>query len=76
MPATSTPIASRSRSTRPCADAATGGKAFRPARDGQAGAQCLGPLLSGIASDGLAATLSGQRFGHLVGGDRFTVLDA
>jgi hypothetical protein len=33
-------------------------------------------LLSGIASDGLAATLSGQRFGHLVGGDRFTVLDA
>ena len=38
--------------------------------------QCLGPLLSGIASGGLAATLSGQRFGHLVGGDRFTVLDA
>jgi hypothetical protein len=33
-------------------------------------------LLSGIVSDGLAATLSGQRLGHLVGGDRFTVLDA
>lgn len=50
--------------------------ALAGARAGRSGAQRLGSLLSGIASDGLAATLSGQGLGHLVGGDRFTVLDA
>ena len=43
---------------------------------GRTGAQRLGSLLSGIASNGLATTLSEQDLGRLVGGDRFTVLDA
>ena len=43
---------------------------------GRARAQRLGSLLSGIASDGLASTLSRQGLADLVGGDRFTVLDA
>ena len=46
------------------------------ARAGRAGAQRLGSLLSGIASDGLAAALSEQGLSQLVGADRFTVLDA
>ena len=50
--------------------------ALAGARAGRSGAQRLGSLLSGIASDGLAATLSEQGLGRLVGGDRFTVLDA
>lgn len=50
--------------------------ALAGARAGRSGAQRLGSLLSGIASDGLAAILSGQGLDHLVGGDRFAVLDA
>jgi hypothetical protein len=50
--------------------------ALASARAGRAGAQRLGSLLSGIASDGLASTLSRQGLADLVGGDRFTVLDA
>jgi hypothetical protein len=50
--------------------------ALSGARAGRTGAQRLGSLLSGIASNGLATTLSEQDLGHLVGGDRFTVLDA
>jgi hypothetical protein len=50
--------------------------ALASARAGRSGAQRLGSLLPGIASDGLAATLTGQGLTDLVGGDRFTVLDA
>jgi hypothetical protein len=46
------------------------------ARAGRTGAQRLGSLLSGIADDGLATALTGQGLADLVGGDRFTVLDA
>jgi hypothetical protein len=46
------------------------------ARAGRAGAQRLGSLLSGIAGDGLATSLTRQGLADLVGGDRFTVLDA
>jgi hypothetical protein len=46
------------------------------ARAGRAGAQRLGSLLSRIADDGLATALTRQGLADLVGGDRFTVLDA
>jgi len=46
------------------------------ARAGRAGAQRLGSLLSGIAGEGLATALTRQGLADLVGGDRFTVLDA
>jgi hypothetical protein len=46
------------------------------ARAGRAGAQRLGSLLSGIAGDGLATTLISHGLADLVGGDRFSVLDA
>ena len=50
--------------------------ALAGARACRTGAQRLGSLLSGIASNGLATTLSEQGLSQLVGGDRFTVLDA
>jgi len=43
---------------------------------GRASAQRLGAVLAGIATDGLGAALTDQGLGHLVGGDRLTVLDA
>jgi hypothetical protein len=46
------------------------------ARAGRAGAQRLGSLLTGVARDGLAATLAERGLADLVGGDRLTVLDA
>ena len=50
--------------------------AFAGARAGRAGAQRSARCCPGSPDDGLATTLSGQGLGHLVGGDRFTVLDA
>jgi len=46
------------------------------ARAGRTGAQRLGSVLAGIATDGLGATLTNQGIGELVGGDRLAVLDA
>ncbi len=50
--------------------------ALAGARAGRAGAQRLGSVLSGIASNGLGATLTDQGLGDLVGADRLAVLDA
>jgi hypothetical protein len=52
------------------------GGAVAGARAGRAHAQRLGSVLAGIATDGLAATLTDRGLGHLIGGDRLTVLDA
>lgn len=46
------------------------------AQAGRASAQRLGTVLAGIATDGLGAALTDRGLGHLVGGDRLTVLDA
>ncbi|MEH0929777.1 hypothetical protein [Micromonospora sp. CPCC 205558] len=46
------------------------------ARAGRVGAQRLGAVLAGIATDGLGTALAGQGLGDLVGADRLAVLDA
>ena len=46
------------------------------ARAGRAGAQRLGAVLAGVATDGLGAALTAHGLGHLVSEDRLTVLDA
>ena len=52
------------------------GGAVAGARAGRVGAQRLGSVLAGIATDGLGPTLAEQGLGHLVGADRLAVLDA
>ena len=45
------------------------------ARAGSAGIRQLGALLSGIAANGVAGTLTTLGLSHLIGADRFVVLD-
>lgn len=51
------------------------GAAAGSARSGTAGLSRLGGLLAGVGSAGLGATLDRLGLGHLVGRDRFEVLD-
>lgn len=51
------------------------GAAAASARSGSAGLSRLGALLAGVGGPGLAAALTGLGLGHLVGQDRFDVLD-
>jgi hypothetical protein len=51
------------------------GAAAGSARSGSTGLSRLGGLLAGVGTSGLGAALTGLGLGHLVGKDRFDVLD-
>lgn len=51
------------------------GAAAGSARSGSTGLSRLGGLLAGVGTSGLAGALTGLGLGHLVGKDRFDVLD-